>query len=265
MLTEVRKSIKLMLYYFKFNISSVMEYRASFLIQSFGMILNNSAFIFFWWILFSNVKNIGGYGFQDEMLLWAVMSSSFGLSFVAFGNVNSITRMILNGELDTYLLQPKDPLLNILCSKTVVSAWGDTLYGIILFILIKGFNLKSFLLFLMFCIIGALIFSSVLVFFHALSFYTGNTEGLTQLVTEFLISFSIYPEGIFYGVVKFILYTIIPAAFIVYIPAGIIKEFSFLRLGEVFGVAVLWIIIAYTIFYRGLKKYESGNLIVNKL
>ncbi|MDF2519984.1 MAG: hypothetical protein K0R84_612, partial [Clostridia bacterium] len=131
MLMEVKKSIRLMLYYFKFNMSAVMEYRVSFLVQSFGMMLNNSAFIFFWWILFNNVETIGGYTFRDEMLLWALSSSSFGLCFVAFGNVSQITRMILNGELDTYLLQPKDPLINILCSKTIVSAWGDTLYGII--------------------------------------------------------------------------------------------------------------------------------------
>lgn len=265
MLTEVRKSLKLMLYYFRFNISSVMEYRASFLIQCFGMMLNNSAFIFFWWILFNSVSTIGGYTFQDEMMLWAVMSGSFGICFVAFGNVNNITRMILNGELDTYLLQPKDPLVNIVCSKTTASAWGDTLYGIIMFFLIRGFDIKGFLMFLLFCITGALIFACVLISFHALSFYSGNTEGLAQLVIEFLISFSIYPEGIFNGGVKFILYTVIPSAFIVYIPAEVIKQFSVLKLIGVLGIALVWITIAYGMFYRGLKKYESGNLIVSKL
>lgn len=265
MLMEVKKSLKLMGYYFKFNISSVMEYRVSFLVQCFGMILNNSAFIFFWWILFKNVNTIGGYGFKDEMMLWAIMSTSFGLCFVAFGNVNQITRMILNGELDTYLLQPKDPLINILCSKTIVSAWGDTLYGVILFFIIKGFDIRGFLFFILFCITGALIFTSVLVTFHALSFYAGNTEGLAQTVTEFFISFSIYPEGIFNNAVKSILYTVIPVAFIVYIPAKIINQFSFIMLLEVLGAAVLWMVIAYTMFYRGLKKYESGNLIINKL
>lgn len=265
MLTEVRKSLKLLFCYFKFNISSSMEYRVSFIIQTFGMILNNSAFIFFWWILFNNVKTIGGYGFKDEMMLWAMMSTSFGICFIVFGNVNSITRMILNGELDTYLLQPKDPLLNILCSKTVVSAWGDTMYGIILFFVIKGLNIKAFALFMLFCITGAIMFSSVLVFFHALSFYTGNTEGLTQLVTEFMISFSIYPEGIFSGAIRFILYTIIPAAFMVYIPAGIIHQFSIVKVMEVLGASLTWIIIAYAVFYKGLKKYESGNLIISKL
>jgi ABC-2 type transport system permease protein len=265
MLMEVKKSLKLMGYYFKFNISSVMEYRVSFLVQCFGMILNNSAFIFFWWILFKNVNTIGGYGFKDEMMLWAIMSTSFGLCFVAFGNVNQITRMILNGELDTYLLQPKDPLINILCSKTIVSAWGDALYGIILFFIIKGFDVGGFLLFLLFCITGALMFGSVLVTFHALSFYAGNTEGLAQTVTEFFISFSIYPEGIFNNAVKSILYTVIPVAFIVYIPAKVINQFSLVMLLEVLGVTLIWMVIAYTMFCRGLKRYESGNLIINKL
>lgn len=265
MLTEVRKSLKLICYYFKFNISSVMEYRVSFLVQCFGMILNNAAFIFFWWILFSNLNRIGGYSFQDEMLLWSLMSTSFGFSFVVFGNVNQITRMILNGEMDTYLLQPKDTLINILCSKTIVSAWGDTLYGIILFLLVKGFNIKGFLLFLIFCITGGLIFSAVLVTVHALSFYTGNTEGLAQLVSEFLITFSIYPEGIFNNGLKNVFYTVIPIAFIVYIPSGVINNFSAFGLFKVFAVAFIWIIIAYAMFYKGLKKYESGNLIINKL
>ncbi|HEY5561995.1 MAG TPA: ABC-2 family transporter protein [Clostridiaceae bacterium] len=262
---EVKKSLKLMGYYFKFNISSVMEYRMSFLIQCFGMILNNSAFIFFWWILFKNVNTIGGYGFKEEMMLWALMSTSFGLCFVVFGNVNQITRMILNGELDSYLLQPKDPLINILCSKTIVSAWGDTLYGVILFFIIRGFDIKALLLFLLFSITDALIFSSVLVTFHALSFYAGSAEGLAQTVTEFFISFSIYPEGIFNNGIKYVLYTVIPVAFIVYIPAKLINQFSIVMLLEVLGVTLLWMVIAYTVFYKGLKKYESGNLIINKL
>lgn len=265
MLMEVKKSLKLISYYFRFNIASVMEYRVSFLVQCFGMLLNNSAFIFFWWILFSNVNSIGGYGFNDEMMLWAIISSSTGICFVLFGNVSQITRMILNGELDTYLLQPKDPLVNILCSKTVVSAWGDTLYGVILFFLIKGFDISGFLLFLLFCLTGALILAAVLVTFHALSFYSGNTEALAQLVTEFLISFSIYPEGIFTNGIKYVLYTIIPVVFMVYIPAKVLSEFSIVMLLEVLGAAVLWVVIAYIMFYRGLKRYESGNLIINKL
>ena len=265
MLMEVKKSLKLMLYYIRFNLSSVMEYRISFLIQSFGMALNNASFIFFWWILFNNISNIGGYGFKDVMMLWAISSSAFGICFVIFGNVTSLTRMILNGELDTYLLQPKDALVNILCSKTNVSAWGDTLYGIILFFFLRGFDLKGLLLFLLFCITGALLFASVIVTINALSFYTGSAEGIAQLTIEFLISFSIYPEGIFKGGLKYVLYSLIPAGFIVYVPARVLESFSVIGFLQVLGAAVIWIVTAYMAFYKGMKKYESGNLITNKL
>lgn len=265
MLMEVKRSLKLMYYYFKFNISAAMEYRVSFLMQAFGMVLNNSAFIFFWWILFSNVPSIGGYGFKEEMMLWALSSTSYGICFILFGNVNNITRMIMNGELDTYLLQPKDPLVNLACSKTILSALGDALYGMILFFIINGFNLPRFMMFLLFCITGALIIASILVTIHALSFYSGNMEGFAQMAIEFVVSFSIYPEGIFNNALKYILYTVLPVAFIVYVPARVLTQFSVVHLVSVLGVAVLWIVIAYVVFYRGLKRYESGNLIISKL
>ena len=265
MLMEVKKSLKLIGWYFKFNLSSVMEYRASFLLQSFGMILNNASFIFFWWILFSNVSDIGGYGFSEVMLLWALMSSGFGLSFILFGNIREMCKMIQQGELDTYLLQPKEPLINILSSKTVVSAWGDFLYGIILFIILKGFNIKGIMLFLLFSITAALIFASVMVTVNSLSFYTGSSEALANMVSEFLITFSIYPEGIFQGPVRVVLYSVIPTAFMVYLPAGVIDNFHMGYLLLVLAAAVSWIAIAYWMFYKGLKKYESGNLIISKL
>jgi ABC-2 type transport system permease protein len=265
MLMEVKKSLKLILCYIKFNLSSIMEYRISFITQCIGMMLNNSAFIFFWWILFNNVENIGGYSFKDEMAIFALMSSGFGLCYIVFGNVGSITRMIMNGELDSYLLQPKDPLVNILCSKTAASAWGDFLYGIITFILFNSFEIRSILMFLLFCITSALLIASVLVTAHSLSFYAGNVEGFAQLIMEFLITFGTYPEGIFSNGMRVILYAVIPVGFMIFVPIEIIKGISPVMLLGVFAVALVWIVIAYAMFYKGLKKYESGNLIISKL
>ncbi len=265
MLMEVKKSLKLIGYYLKFNLSSTMEYRGSFLMQIFGMMINNSSFIFFWWILFDNVGAIGGYGFKEVMALWALVSTGFGITLILFGNLNQLTKIIINGELDVYLLQPRDVLINVLCSRTMISAWGDALYGIILFIIIQGFSPKSFLLFLLFSITAALIFSSVLVAFHALTFYTGSSEAITGLVMEFLITFSTYPEGIFHGGIKIILYSVLPVAFIGYIPVKLLSDFDLQLFIILLAVAGLWLIIAYSFFYKGLKRYESGNLITNRL
>lgn len=265
MLTEVKKNIKLIAMYFRFNLSASMEYRTSFLIQTFGMILNNASFIFFWWILFENVESIGGYGFKEVMMLWAISSASYGISFVLFGNTRRITHMIVNGELDPYLLQPKDVLINIISSSTVISAWGDIFYGIILFIGINGLHVMSLLLFILFSITAALLFSSVLIFVNSLTFYMGNSQGISGLVLEFMITFSIYPEGIYKGFTKYVIYSIVPAAFITLIPVRLLQYFSWKWFIILLAVSLAWIIFAYWFFYKGLKKYESGNLIVNKL
>lgn len=265
MLTEVKKNINLIKTYFKFNLSASMEYRASFLIQTFGMIINNASFIFFWLILFNNVNDIGGYGFKDVMLLWAISSTSFGMTFVLFGNVRRITEMVMNGELDPYLLQPKGVLINIISSSTVVSAWGDVFYGLILFLFMYGFNIYYIVLFVLFNITATILFTSILIVANSLTFYIGNAQGISNLVFEFLITFSIYPEGIYKGFSKFIIFTIIPAAFVSLIPVRILKVFSLKWFMILLFTVIVWAILANVVFYKGLKKYESGNLIINKL
>lgn len=265
MLTEVRKNIKLIGKYFLLNLSGAMEYRASFLIQVIGMALNNSAFLVFWWLLFDKMGNIGGYSFSDVVLLWGLASSSYGFGYIIFGNMRNISDIIINGELDTYLLQPKNVLINLLASNTVVSAWGDLAYGYILFFVARGIDIKGLFLFTLFCITGALIYASVLVIAHSLTFHLGNAVYIASTIEEFLLSFSIYPEGIFKGLTLFILYTAVPAAFVTYIPVNMIREFSIVKFLILLVFMLVYLTLAFVIFKRGLKKYESGNLINTRM
>lgn len=264
MLMEVKKHSKLIWSYFKFNLSASMEYRVNFLVQTFGMMINNLAFIFFWWILFDNVPSIGGYGFNDVAILWAFSSASFGLSFIFFGNIRSLSTIIVNGELDSYLLQPKDVLINVISSKTVISAWGDLFYGLILFLVIDGLSL-NFILFIFLVITSSLIFSSALIATHSLTFYMGNADGIADLFLQFILNFTTYPEGVFNNIVKFIMYTVLPAGFIAFIPLTLIKSFSLKAFIILLVATVIWVNLAFLIFKRGLKRYESGNLISNKI
>lgn len=263
--TELLSLMRLLGHYLRFNLSAAMAYRTSFLMQVFGMVLNNSAFIFFWWILFSNTERIGGYQFRDVMLLWSLASACFGLTFVLFGNTREITRLIIGGELDTFLLQPKDPLVSILCAKSSVSAWGDLLYGIALYIFTMGFGPLKLGLFLLLVVTGSVILTSVLVILNTLSFYIGDAQGAADLMMEFMITFSIYPEGIFSGALRYIFYTVLPIGFMAYVPAKVLVSPNPALLLLVLVVALLWASAAYLFFYRGLRRYESGNLMVTRL
>lgn len=265
MLMEVKKHLNLIKKYFSFNLKCSMEYRASFIIQIIGMIINSSSFLFFWWIIFKNVNNISGYTFSNVMILWGLASSTFGFTYILFGNVGNLSETIINGALDSYMLQPKDIIINVCASKTVVSAWGDLLYGYILLIISGSFTLLNFLLFSLFIIIGGIIFFACTLTANSLSLYLGNIENSKQIFNMFFITFSTYPEGIFGKYIRVIFYSLIPVGFMAYMPVGIMASFSLWKTLLVIVASFFYLAVAYAIFYRGLKRYESGNLMENKL
>lgn len=264
------KKLKNVLYliglYFKVNLASAMEYRSSFLLQAFGMAISNGTFVFFWWIAFSQInKPIGGYDFNDVMFIWALASSAFGASNILFANMTRITSIIVSGELDTFLLQPKDALVSLLCSRTALSAWGDLLYGFVLMALTQGGNGMAWLMFLIGIVIGGLLITAVCVTAHTFAFYFGDASLFGGMALEFIINFCIYPEGIYRGFVRVLMLSVLPASFIVHIPLKLARSFHPAMLLLLLAFSAVYCFAAYKFFYHGLKKYESGNLIITRM
>jgi ABC-2 type transport system permease protein len=265
MLTEARKHLRLIGLYFRFNLSAAMEYRSSFLIQTIGMALNNAFFLFFWWVIYQKVSDIGGYKFKDIMVIWALAASSYGFLHIFFGNVRRLSGIIINGELDAYLLQPKDVYVNVHCSRMAVSAWGDFLYGYILIFLVYGLDPLRLLLFTFFAAAGGLVAGAVMTSADTLTFFMGNSSSVTRLVTEFIINFSLYPDSIFKKQIKWLVYSLLPTGFVVFIPYRIMQVFSWHGLLGLIAFDIAYIFAAYAFFMKGLKRYESGNLITTRL
>ncbi|MCK5126987.1 MAG: ABC-2 family transporter protein [candidate division Zixibacteria bacterium] len=258
-LTAIVKAFKLFISYQKTNLSAGMEYRAAFFTQVFAMILNNSAFIIFWMILFDRVGTIEGYDFQAVMFLWALAAVGFGIAAVFFGNSTYLSRIIYNGELDVYLLHPKPVLPNLLMSRTHVSGWGDLSYGIILFLFTQDTSISHLFLFGIFSLLFALILVSLRVMYHSITFFMGNAEELAARSSDAIISFTLYPGTLFKGPVLLVLHTLIPAAFAAWIPYEIIKNFDLTKLLLLIGADFVIASIAYGVFHLGLRSYESGN------
>ncbi|HBY19692.1 MAG: hypothetical protein A2Y24_08380 [Clostridiales bacterium GWE2_32_10] len=259
MLTVVKNYIKLLYKYKVLNISASMEYKVSFILQIVLMILNNASFLIVWGALFTVNKSIGGYEFKDVMLLWAISSSSFGFCYVLFGNGRKVMSLIINGELDVYLLQPKNLLFNVLVSETSISAIGDILYGYIILIIL-GADIKLWAMFSLFVVVSGIIMAMFGVIIHSLTFYLNNIKEFINNMEMLAVSFSIYPEGIFGGFVKLLLYTVIPTGFMVYIPVSVMRQFDMGLFLEVIAFAVFETIAAIVIFNSGLKRYGSGNM-----
>ncbi len=87
----------------------------------------------------------------------------------------------------------------------------------------------------------------------------GSTSLLTVQATNAIITFSLYPITVFDGTAKFLLFTIIPAAFVGAVPAEFVRSFSWSSLVQLLVAAIVLLVLAVTAFYWGLRRYESGS------
>lgn len=248
----------------KYNIMREMINKVTFLTNIIFMMLNNGSFLIQWAILFRLKEDIGGYGFREVMVLWGLSASSFGLSHVLFARVFSLPELIINGKLDAYLVLPKNVLLGVMTSSTRTSAIGDVAYGLIM-ICLSGFGIGAILLFLLFTVTGAVIITAFALLMGSLSFWFVRMEIFGNQMQNVLISFATYPDGIFKGGIKYLLYYIIPTGMMVYLPVHVITDFNPKSLLMVLGYALGLSVLAVGVFYRGLRRYSSGNLMEARL
>ncbi len=259
MLTEAKNQIKVMILSIKYALQREMLNKISFFSNIIFMVLNNACFIIQWIILYAIKDNVGNYSFKQVLLLWGLAAGTYGFAHFFFKESFELSEMIHTGKLDTYLIQPKSVLLSVITSSVEVSAIGDMLYGIIM-VFLYGFSMKTLLLFILFSITGGLIITSIAVIWASLSFWFGRMDILTNTVNSLMTNFATYPEGIFKGFIKILFYTVIPIGFGIYLPVQIIHEFQWTLLLLVIAITCILILIANILFYKGLKRYSSSNL-----
>lgn len=104
------------------------------------------------------------------------------------------------------------------------------------------------------------IFLGFTVLAQSLAFFIGNSESLSDQVTNSLIHFATYPAAIFHGGIKAVLFTLIPAGFINTIPVRVVREFDPVFFGLTALAATVFVVGGWLVFRAGLRRYESGNL-----
>lgn len=259
MLMAVKNQIKVVFLSVKYNIMKHMVNKVTFITNILFMMLNNATFIIQWVILFNLKNEIGGYGFKEILILWGLASSTYGISHIFFYKAFYMSDLIINGKLDTFLVQPKNVYLSVITSETSISAIGDLIYGYICLI-IYGFTFKNFILFTLFTITGGIIvaaFSSIL---GSISFWTVKSEQISKSLSDIMLNFGTYPGTIFKGIVKLLLYTIVPVGLANYLPVETIINFNGINILYIIMFTILITALSIIIFYRGLKRYSSSNL-----
>ena len=261
MLMVVKNQIRITILSIKYALMREMLNKTTFITNIVFMILNNASFLIQWIVLFSLKKNIGGYNIKQVILLWGIASLTYGLSHFFFKKAFDLSETINNGKLDVFLVQPKNVLIQAITTDVEPSAIGDMIYGYIM-LFIYGISLKNFLLFTLFGICGSLIITSVTIIFSSLSFWFQKSDLIVDTVNRLMVNIATYPDGIFKGLTKILLYTIIPVGIVNYIPVKVLTEFNiYLTLISIL-VTILLVLLSFLIFNKGLKRYSSSNLMI---
>ena len=109
------------------------------------------------------------------------------------------------------------------------------------------------------------VFTAFALLTGSLSFWFVRMDMLENQAVMGMISFATYPDGIFQGISRFLLYYIIPVGMAVWHPVHMINSFHAGTLFTVLGYTLLLLAAAVCVFYRGLRRYSSGSLMTARL
>ena len=261
----VKNNIKLIFSQFHLNLKKEWQYKTSFIMQIIMMILNDLFFVIQWLIIFQLIDNIGGYRFNESLMLFGVAAGGFGIAHTFFDGAWKIKDFVYDGKLDVFLSQPKNVLINVCSSSTQIAAIGDILYSFVV-LAIVGAPWHYYLIMIPAIILSGLLFASVYVTFCSICFWVKRGDAVAKAVEGTVNKVGNYPPAIFSSFAKWLFLTAIPCFFYTFVPV----QYMFLTpniwwILICVGVISLWVLIAFIVFHKGLKRYNSGSLMGGRI
>lgn len=241
------------------SVRAALAERGAFLMRAALMAVNNGIFFTFWIVLLSRVPQIRGYTLGDVAVLYGVVAVAHGLAVFVAGGIQYLARVIHDGELDALLAQPKPTLLYAVGLRSQPSGLGDIVSGLLMIALSGRVGLMGIPIVLFAVVAGAVVLVATAVILHSSAFWLGRTETASRQLYEGTLMFSLYPDTLFGGPMRWVLFTVLPAGFVGYLPAQLIRVPSpSTALALMLGVAV-YAMVAVWVFQRGLRSYCSGS------
>ena len=258
----MNKEVKFALYAIKKNIQNGAELRGSFLINVFGMAINNTAFIFLWVYFIKSVGVVGGWTAADIIGLQAFVAIGYGFVFSVAMGLRKIPEYVSSGSFDRYLLSPKNLLVRIATASFNASAVGDIIFGLVCLVIytfLVSLSFSQVLMMIILIIFVMITQLAIAILIGAASFFFTDPQSVAKGFFDFFFSPAMFHGGAFQGVLRFVFIFIIPSLVIGSLPVEAVRTLSLEKFILIGVLSIFWFFIALKFFRFALKKYESSN------
>ncbi|HUL63167.1 MAG TPA: ABC-2 family transporter protein [Burkholderiaceae bacterium] len=261
-MTRLLDYLRLVWSYVRLNFAAQLEYRGAFVSQVVAMFINDLAWVAFWVLFFTRFPVLRDWNVSDVITIWAIATAGFGVAHAIYGNAGMIASLIAQGQIDVWMLYPRAVLPHLLLGRMSATALGDVLFGFAVYIVAVRPDLAHFALFTALVGSTAVLFVGFGVMAGSIGFYLGNATTLAQQWQFAMVTFSTYPATLFQGAVKVVLFTAVPALFINHYPVEALRSLSLSDAALAFLGSLGVLAAGVAVFHHGLRRYESGNLLV---
>ena len=262
---NLKKYVKVYSLFLYTSLCSELEYKANFIIDFITAFLSLIGSIFLLTIFFQNTDSIGGWKFEQALIIQGIYTILNGITNTWFNpNLKEIVKHIREGTLDFVLLKPIDSQFFISLKKISPSGILEIIIGVVLLfysIGINQINLNLGFIFLclttLFCSIGVLY--SLWFLISTTTIWFVKTWNATEVLRSFLYV-GRFPLNSFSFSLRIFFSIFIPIAFITTIPSQV-----FLGLAQIWEIFIelvvfgLFLIVSRRFWLFALKYYTSAS------
>ncbi|UQN07956.1 ABC transporter permease [Deinococcus sp. QL22] len=241
------------------------QYKVTFTLSVMSTLLMFAAEFSLVYFLGQKVGAIHGWTPAQLTVLYVGTLLASALEVVFVSNLRNFDRELVDGGLDLKLLKPMHPLLQLI-GQISVDAIAMPLFCIaaLAFTLHETLELWTWVnvaIFLTGILGGALIFSSFTVLSAAFAFWTFDSNSIYEITRKGTRQLLWYPLDIYGVAVRTVLFTVLPVAFVAYVPVQFIVGRStelpwWMALsGPCIGLVSLS--ISLLVWHAGLRRYQG--------
>lgn len=247
-------------------VKTVLQSKTDFFVGLSGFLISQAAGLAFLYLVFEQIPAMKDWSLEQMLFIYGFAQIPRGIDHLLTDNLWMVGwQMVIKGTFDKYILRPMNIFFQIVCEKVQFDALGELLVGCIFVgrAVANGtvqVTVPKTLLFVVSVVAGTVIYTSVKLFLASLAFWLKDSSPLMTTAYD-VADFAKYPVEIYARPIRIVLMTILPFAFVAYIPSTffLIHANIWKTIGAECGLAVLFWLFSYSVFKKGLTLYESAG------